>query len=117
MEKRIIKDEGLCPVIKLTECHYPDGSLVNHYSGAGVALIACKDNTILDLEYLTEDPFSNLNFLMRHWKDKNRVYIGMCSCVEFCEPQELIFGKKFSMPKLVDQMDNHMIKHNLTMVH
>ena len=54
---------------------------------------------------------------MKHWKDKNRVYIGMCSCVEFCEPQELIFGKKFSMPKLVDQMDNHMIKHNLTMVH
>ena len=54
------KRSGLCPVIKLTECHYPDGSLVNHYSGAGVALIACKDNTILDLEYLTEDPFSKL---------------------------------------------------------
>ena len=54
---------------------------------------------------------------MRHWKDKKQSLHGMCSCVEILQPQELIFGKKFSMPKLVDQMDNHMIKHNLTMVH
>ena len=117
MQKRIVNENGLCPVIKLTECSYPDGALVDQYRGAGVALIACKDNSIEEMEYLTEDPWSNLEFCMKHHSLGHRLFIGMCSCVELCEPQELHSGTEFSMPSLIDQMEDHMRKNKLTMVH
>jgi len=116
MENRITKQNGTCEYIDLDECTLT-GELRDNYKGAGVALIACKADEILDLEYLTEDPWSNLKFCMKHFAKGNKLFIGMCSCCQFCEPQELITGKKFSFPSLVDQIENHMRKHNLTMVH
>lgn len=115
MENRIAqKDNELCPSIRLTECSYPDGPLVNNYTGAGAALIACSGNDIIDLEYLSADPYSNLKFLMKAWRDKRQVFVGMCSCATFCDPQEIIFSKKFKFPDLIDQIDTACAKKQLT---
>jgi len=43
--------------------------------------------------------------------------VGMCSCVSFCDPQELIFAKKFSFPDLIDQIDTACIKKKFTIYH
>lgn len=116
MKNRITTENALCKYINLDECVYPDGKLSGNYKGAGVALIACNGDEILDLEYLTEDPYSNLNFCMKHFAKGHKLYVGMCSCVQFCEPQELISGTKFSYPSLLDQIESHMVKHDLRMV-
>ena len=60
---------------------------------------------------------SNLKFLMKAWVHKQKVFVGMCSCVSFCDPQELIFAKKFSFPDLIDQIDTACIKKKFTIYH
>tara|TARA_Y100000114_G_C11716228_1_gene306077 strand:+ start:349 stop:702 length:354 start_codon:yes stop_codon:yes gene_type:complete len=114
MENRIQqKDNEVCPSIHLTECKIGE-PLQDNYTGAGAALIACSGNDIIDLEYLSGDPYSNLNFLMKAWRDKRQVFVGMCSCVSFCDPQEIIFSKKFKFPDLIDQIDTACAKRQFT---
>ena len=117
MKSRIQQREGeVCPSINLQECRMGE-PLQDNYTGAGAALIACDGDNIVDLEYLNEDPHSNLKFLMKAWKDKQKVFVGMCSCVSFCDPQELSFAKKFSFPDLIDQIDTACIKKKFTIYH
>ena len=58
------KEKEVCPSINLHECRMGE-PLQDNYTGAGAALISCDGENIVDLEYLNEDPHSNLKFLMK----------------------------------------------------
>ena len=87
MESRIIIKNGLLPHIRLDEC-FVGGDLEDSYQGAGQALIATCGDVICDLQYVSGAE-ADLRFYRAAVASGCDVWIGQCSCVQFCEPIKL----------------------------
>ena len=65
-----------------------EGLVFEKYKGCGLALIVTTGDTILDLEYF--DDMKNALELHGHAICSGAdIWIGYCSCCEFCNPVEL----------------------------
>jgi len=92
---------------RLEECAI--GAPLQHkYTGAGVALIACAGDEILDLEYLESEAQA-----AAFWVDATlsgcEVYFGICSCVTLCDPLNVTDAG--SVEQALQMMLEHGLKH------
>lgn len=109
MEKRL---EQIAPDLpyyfKLNECMIGE-PLQDKYTGAGVAIIICTGDTILDLEYVESDAQIS-GVITDAVLSGCEVYFGMCSCVCFTDPLKISDAN--GIEDALKMMLEHGLKHN-----